>query len=117
MPVEYIPHPIKADAYDLIATRALNVNYQNTTLRPISVQVTVQFNIVAAAQARAILYIDPTTPPANASAYCGYLTAPIGVVFHGYMEILVPPGWYYRVQPFVGGGNVAALNEWWEIHL
>lgn len=118
MPVEYIPHPIQARAVDQIAVRAYAGNYQNTTLRPIMVLVTSQHTAGGAGQAaRAIGYIDPTTPAGSAVAYSGWLLSPGAGTLHGIIVFLVPPGWYYRVLSFVAGGGANALNEWWEYFL
>ena len=98
MPVRYIPHPIRADAYDLIAVRAYGVVYQNLRLRPIVVVVTSQHTTVGAGAAcRAIAYIDQVTPPGNPVGYSGYLVS-VGIgVLHGALSFHVPPGWYYQV--------------------
>ena len=118
MPVDYIPHPIRAIPNDMIAARALNVNYQNATLRPLLVDVTTQHTVVAAAICRAIAYLQNVTPPGAARSYVGWLIAPAaGQTYHGYMAFIVPAGWYYRVQAFNAGGNAIALNEWWETNL
>lgn len=120
MPVDYRAHPIQAILYDGIAagTRAYAGNYQNTGLRPIMVLVTSQHTVGGAGQqARAVAYIDPTTPAASAVAYSGWLTSPAAAVLHGQCVFMVPPGYYYRVLSFVGGGGANALNEWWEVTL
>lgn len=118
MPVRYIPHPIRAEAYDLILARAYAGNYQNLRLRPIMVLVTSQHNAVGLGdQARTIAFIDPTTPAGAAVSYSGMLAAPGACQVQGILVFLVPPGWYYRVLAFVGGGGTNALNEWWEYWL
>ena len=120
MPVEYIPHPIKANAFDRIAVRAYAGVYQNLTLRPIMVLVTSQHTSGGVGgAARAIAYIDPPPGPGgNAVGYSGWLNTPgAGRVLHGQITFLVPPGWFYRVLSLVAGGGANALNEWWEYEL
>jgi len=115
VPVKYTPHPIRADAFDVTGVRAYAGNYQNNRLRPIVVVVTSQHTAVGAGAAcRAVGYIDPTTPAANAVAYSGWLAAPGAATLHGVLSFHVPPGWYYRVLSLVAGGNANFLNEWWE---
>lgn len=117
MPVRYIPHPIRADAFDLIGARAYAGNYQNLRLRPIVVVVTSQHTSGGVgSQARAIAYIDPPPgPAANAVGYSGWLNAPgAGRILQGIVSFHVPPGYVYRVLSIVAGGGGNALNEWWE---
>lgn len=114
MPVYYIPHPIRAEAFGALP-RAYGVVYQNLRLRPIVVVVTTQHTTVGAGAAcRVIGYIDNVTPPATPCAYAGYLTS-VGIgVLHTVMSFHVPPGWYYQVIQQAAGGNANALNQWWE---
>lgn len=115
MPVQYIPHPIRAEAYDLILARAYGVVYQNLRLRPIVVVVTSQHTMVGAgALCRTIGYLANVTPPGNVVGFSGFLTAPGASVYHGVLVFHVPPGWYYQVLQQAAGGNANALNEWWE---
>ena len=115
MPVHYIPHPIRAEAYDLIPGRAYAVVYQNLRLRPIVCVVTSQHTTVGAgAICQVVAYTDPATPPANPCGYGGFIVSTGIGVTHSLISFHVPPGWYYQVLQAAGGGNVNALNEWWE---
>lgn len=118
MPVNYIPHPIRALAADVLGARALGVNYQNATLRPLLVFITCWHVVGNAANAcRSVVYLENATPPWLPAAYGGYLNPPGIGTLHSFQAIMVPPGWYYRIQDLSGVGNVSQLNEWWEINL
>jgi len=126
VPVQYIPHPIRAvrttpvRALDPTLGARVNV-YQNNRLRPISVQVSVECtqNIVGN-NARFVAYTGPTILLcADVSGYGGHRgLAGAGTGFaHFYLEFMVEPGQYYRVAADQGAGNVVALNIWVEIEL
>jgi len=120
VPVNYIPHPIRAIINDVLVVpgRAYATIYQNTTLRPLFVLITNQHSAIAGGdQARAVAYIDPTSPPATPCAYSGWLASPAGGTLHGYFYFVVPPGWYYQVLSGVAGGGANALNEWFEVNV
>jgi len=118
VPVQYIPHPIRAIARDEIGARAYGVIYQNLNLRPFLVLNTNQHTIGNAAnRCRCYARVDPTTPPGGAIAYSGYLNPPGLGVLHGFMAFIVPAGNYYDIVSDAGAGNGNALNEWWEIDL
>ena len=125
MPVEYIPHPIRATRTTPV--RALDPNlgafinvYQNLTLRPILCQVSVECtqNVVAN-NARFVAYTGATALPADVAGYGGFRAlAGAGTGFeHYYTAFLVAPSQYYRVAADQGAGNVVALNIWVEIQL
>ena len=125
MPVNYIPHPITAirttpaRALDPAIGAFINV-YQNTRLRPISVQVSVSCTqAVVANDARAIGYTGIGPNPVNVEGYSGFRgLAGAGTGFcHFYLEVMVQPGLYYRVAADIGAGNAVALNTWVEIQL
>lgn len=118
MPVNYIPHPIRAIANDLLGARAYAVTYQNLTLRPLLVFIT-SWHIVgnAANACRVVGYMENVTPPWNPIGYGGYLNPPALATTHSFLGFIVPPGWYYRILDLSGVGNVSQINEWWEINL
>jgi len=128
VPVQYIPHPIRAVRTEYPPGRALDptlgafVNvYQNLTLRPISVQVSVECTqAVVANNARFVAYTGPTvllcTEVGGYGGFRGLAGAGTGYG-HFYTEFMVPPGQYYRVAADQGAGNVVALNIWVEINL
>lgn len=120
MPVNYIPHPIQAIGNQFLpGGRALNTDYQNLTLRPILVIITTQHTTVANNDCRVIYYTGLAGwPVMNWVTSAGYvLAAPIGVALHCSVSFLVAPGEYYHARQDDAGGNVSALNRWWEINL
>lgn len=127
MPVEYIPHPIRAVRNQYPPGRALDPNlgafvnvYQNITLRPISVQVSCECTRNNVLQnARFVAYTGAGPNPIDVAAYGGFRGgAGMTPCFaHFYTEFMVGPGLYYRVAADVGAANVVALNIWVEIEL
>ena len=119
MPVNYIPHPIQAIGNQFIpGGRALNTDYRNLTLRPILVIITVWHVTVAANRCRVNFYTgNAGWPFMNWASSGGYLVAPIGVTTHSTTTLIIAPGEYYYARQDDLGGNVSALNRWWEINL
>jgi hypothetical protein len=127
MPVRYIPHPIQAIRIQFPPGRALDpglgafVNvYQNLTLRPISLQVSVECtkNVVANF-ARIVGYTGAGANPVDVAGYAGFFGMAGSAVqmAHFYLEFMVAPGLYYRVAADQGVGNLVQLNIWVEINL
>ena len=127
MPVQYIPHPIRAIRTQFPPGRALDptlgafVNvYQNLTLRPLSVQVSCECtrnNVLQ--EARYVAYTGAGGNPIDVAGYGGFRGAPgmTPCFAHFYTEFMVAPGQFYRVGVDVGAANVVALNIWVEINL
>ncbi len=128
MPVSYIPHPIRAVRTQYPPGRALDptlgsfINvYQNTTLRPISVQVSIECTRAQILNnARFVAYTGATAlTTGDVAGYGGFrgAVAMTRCYAHFYAEFMVSPGQFYRVAADVGIGNTVALNIWVEINL
>lgn len=119
MPVEYIPHPIRATV--TFPVRALNTVYQNNRLRPILVIITTNHAWINVNHCRADAYIGPTNPPLLYIADVGFFATPGGAVpqnvYHTW-NFMVPAGYYYRAGTFVGPPpNAVTLINWTEVEL
>ena len=120
MPVQYTPHPIRATI--TYPARAVNVTYQNATLRPL--MVIIRLNVNAAIMAPALSYaygvgrVGPTTPPLNFVAGGGIF--PDVRAFQqdgGYFTVvmMVPPGNYYSLDQYLLNGGWGMI--WAEVEL
>ena len=116
MPVQYIPHPIRATI--TYPVRALDTTYQNLGLRPILVMVTVsaRCNAAVLAQAFVMVLVDPAWPPAINVAATGLpaLTRAHDERDYSVISFLVPPGQYYRLMSNVLGVGTTLTAPWWQ---
>ena len=120
MPIEYIPHPIKAEL--TMPVRSYGVIYQNTRLRPILCLITIlSRTLLTAADSAAYAQgqLAATSPPLNVTA-CGLptFTRDHSEYDFGMLVLMVPAGYYYRVNPYLlGAGSTISATYWMEVEL
>lgn len=120
MPVNYIPHPIRATPVNVLGLRAYAVNYQNATLRAMQVIVGSQHTSGGVgSRARTVAYIDPAAPAAQLVSISGWISAPgiAGTILHGTNIFLVPAGWWYQIVSEQVGGGINVIQSWYEVGL
>ena len=121
MPVQYIPHPIRAIVS--YPVRVTDVNYQNTTLRPMLVICSVACHtlaVVGNSEAWAIGRTDPFSPPtSNVSGTGLHLIARTVIEYDfGTIVLLVPPGYFWRIHAVLTGvGSGVGITYCQEVNL
>jgi len=106
---------------DVIASRAIDTTYQNTTGKWIMVISSISLSAGMDQSVDAIAYIGTTSPNSVVSKVGIYHNVDRGysgsgtVAVKGNVTFLVPPSWYYRIGKSGTGG--ASIDTWWEAEL
>lgn len=93
---------------DQTASRAMNTTYQNTTGRPLRVQVTLHCDTgTTGTSARGDLYVgsaaDPTADAANIAGSFGIANISTSIEIVGIVEVVVPVNYYYHMKANAAG--------------
>ena len=113
MPVRYTPKPIKAEAHDVTAARALEVWYTNTSLRPILVIVSLVHTTTAAGQ----FCLAQLSLAAGGVSWSGWFTSHGAGEIYGTVETLVAAGGTYRIDTNITAPAAIEINRWIEVAL
>lgn len=97
--------------YDLTASRAMATIYQNTTGRPIQVNVFASADDLQAASIF-VFEVDNVTPPVVIAGQ-GHTTDYSGQI--GPISVIIPPSHYYRFRKINGLPSTFTLRRWSEL--
>jgi len=117
----YYAHPVKAVIYQVTASRAFDVEYQNTSGRPLVIFTSAVFTYTDnTKRCRLNCYVGATSPAnewvlgvgTEPLAGAGDIKCYLPVIF------IVPPDYYYRIRTFqVEAPNTAIMSIWQETEL
>jgi len=103
--------------HDETANRALNTEYQNTTGKVMFVTVVIKFSGATSTDLCEVNgFVYPTAGSAEfvakQSAYYGNTTYDLYVT----LTLVVPPGYYYKIDAVPRGGSTASIYKWHEYY-
>lgn len=107
---------IRTSVSDVTASRAKDVEYQNTSNRPKLVLIGFGYQNGAGQKTSILIMLDDATPCVTDQGQ--WEDTVQNSINHAQLVILVPPGWYYEMDTTTGGTTgTVTLQRWIEVEL